>query len=52
VELELLRALVRAVALAHCHRHHEAVALDPGDWLPWSYEATLADLRSGAPPPP
>ena len=32
-------------------RHHETVALDPGDWLPWNYEATLADLHSGAPPP-
>ncbi|MGA8054597.1 MAG: IS66 family transposase [Burkholderiales bacterium] len=37
--------------LVALQRHHETVALDPGDWLPWNYEATLADLHSGAPPP-
>lgn len=37
--------------LVALQRHHQAVALDPSDWLPWIYEATLADLRSRAPPP-
>lgn len=37
--------------LVALQRHHQAVALDPSDWLPWTYEATLADLRSGVPPP-
>ena len=37
--------------LVALQRHHEAVALDPSEWLPWTYEATLAEMRSGAPPP-
>ena len=36
--------------LVALQRHHQAVALDPSDWLPWTYEATLTDLRSQAGP--
>jgi transposase len=32
-------------------RHPQAVALDPAEWLPWNYAATLAELHSGAAPP-
>ena len=34
--------------LVALQRHHEHVALDPSDWLPWTYEATLTNLH----PPP
>ncbi len=30
--------------------HHQAVALDPSEWLPWTYEATLAELQARASP--
>ena len=36
--------------LVALQRHHPAVALDPSEWLPWTYEATLADLRTRASP--
>jgi transposase len=36
--------------LVALQRHHQDVALDPGDWLPWHYEATLAELRARASP--
>jgi transposase len=36
--------------LVALQRHYEAVALDPSEWLPWTYEATLADLRARASP--
>lgn len=32
-------------------RHADTVAKSPSDWLPWNYEATLAQLTSGAGPP-
>ena len=28
--------------------HHEQVAATPGDWLPWNYEQTLAELQAAA----
>ena len=36
--------------LVALQRHHQDVALDPGDWLPWHYAATLAELRARASP--
>ena len=36
--------------LVALQRHHPAVALDPSEWLPWTYEATLAELRARASP--
>ena len=34
--------------LVALQRHHQAVALDPSEWLPWNYEATLAELQARA----
>ncbi len=36
--------------LVALQRHHQEVALDPSDWLPWNYEATLAELQARASP--
>jgi transposase len=36
--------------LVALQRHHQDVARDPGAWLPWTYEATLRDLRARASP--
>jgi transposase len=36
--------------LVALQRHHQDVVLDPGEWLPWTYEATLTDLRARASP--
>ena len=36
--------------LVALQRHHQAVALDPSEWLPWNYEATLAELETPAAP--
>jgi hypothetical protein len=36
--------------LVALQRHHQDVALDPSEWLPWTYEATLTDLRARASP--
>ena len=36
--------------LVALQRHPQAVALDPSAWLPWTYEATLADLGARASP--
>ena len=36
--------------LVALQRHHEAVALDPSEWLPWTYAATLAELETPAAP--
>jgi hypothetical protein len=36
--------------LVALQRHHEDVALDPSEWLPWTYEATLTELRARASP--
>ena len=32
-------------------RHHEAVAEAPADWMPWSYQASLARRAPGPAPP-
>jgi hypothetical protein len=37
--------------LVALQRHHQAVALDPSEWLPWTYEATLVELQARASPP-
>ncbi len=37
--------------LVALQRHHQDVALDPSEWLPWNYEATLTELRARASPP-
>ena len=37
--------------LVALQRHHQAVALDPSEWLPWNYETTLAELQARAGPP-
>jgi len=36
--------------LVALQRHHQDVALDPSDWLPWNYEATLTELLARAGP--
>ena len=36
--------------LVAVQRHHEAVTLDPSEWLPWNYEATLLELEGRAGP--
>ncbi len=36
--------------LVDLQRHHQDVALDPSDWMPWNYEATLTELRARAGP--
>jgi transposase len=36
--------------LVALQRHPEEVARDPGKWLPWTYEATLTELRARASP--
>jgi hypothetical protein len=36
--------------LVALQRHHQDVALDPSEWLPWNYEATLTALRARASP--
>jgi hypothetical protein len=36
--------------LVALQRHHEAVALDPSEWVPWNYESTLAELQARASP--
>ena len=36
--------------LVALQRHHQEVARDPRAWLPWTYEATLADLQARASP--
>jgi transposase len=46
-ELNSIAAFEYLVAL---QRHPQDVALDPSEWLPWTYEATLTDLRARASP--
>ena len=36
--------------LVALQRRHQEVARNPGAWLPWTYEATLTDLRARASP--
>ena len=36
--------------LVALQRHQQDVALDPSEWLPWNYEATLTELRARASP--
>jgi transposase len=36
--------------LVALQRHHQEVARDPSAWLPWTYEATLTELRARASP--
>jgi transposase len=36
--------------LVALQRHHEHVAENPGDWMPWNYSATMAELAGGLPP--
>jgi transposase len=36
--------------LVALQRHHQEVALDPSEWLPWNYEATLTELQARASP--
>jgi transposase len=38
--------------LVALQRYHQAVALDPREWLPWTYAATLTGLRARAGPSP
>jgi hypothetical protein len=38
--------------LVALQRHPQAVALDPSEWLPWTYEVTLAEPRARASPSP
>ena len=37
--------------LVALQQHPQAVELDPSEWLPWNYEATLVELRGRAGPP-
>jgi transposase len=45
-----LNAIASFEYLVALQRHHEEVARDPRAWLPWTYEATLAELRTRASP--
>jgi hypothetical protein len=36
--------------LVALQRHPQHVALDPSEWLPWTYDATLTELRARASP--
>ncbi len=36
--------------LVALQRHHAEVALDPSEWLPRDYEATLTELQARASP--
>lgn len=36
--------------LVALQRHHQAVALDPSEWLPWNYETTLTEFQARAGP--
>jgi transposase len=46
-ELNRVGAFDYLVAL---QRHHEDVAAEPGEWMPWNYHAALARLAESAPP--
>ena len=35
--------------LNQLQRHHERVAANPGDWMPWNYQQQLARAESGSP---
>jgi len=35
--------------LTELQRHHFEAAANPGDWLPWTYEDTMQNLRSSQP---
>jgi hypothetical protein len=48
-ELHGIAAFPYLVAL---QRHHEAVARDPGAWLPWNYQEALACLAAPTVSPP
>ena len=48
-ELNGIAAFPYLVAL---QRHHEAVARDPGAWLPWNYQEALAGLAAPTVSPP
>jgi hypothetical protein len=37
--------------LVALQRHADAVSRNPGQWMPWNYQETLARLTSGADPP-
>jgi len=47
-EMEKIDPFQYLVAL---QRHAEETVLNPGDWMPWNYAATLAGLASGSGPP-
>jgi transposase len=36
--------------LVALQRHHQDAALNPSEWLPWNYQATLSHLRARASP--
>jgi hypothetical protein len=38
--------------LVELQRHHEEVAANPADWMPWNYRDTLASLAKDPDPPP
>ncbi len=38
--------------LVTLQRHHERLADNPGDWMPWTYKDTLARLAKDPVPPP
>ena len=37
--------------LVALQRHHDQVSRNPGRWMPWSYQETLAHLTAGPDPP-
>jgi transposase len=37
--------------LVALQRHADAVAANPADWMPWNYQAALANLNPGSGPP-
>ena len=38
--------------LVALQRHHAALAANPAAWMPWNYQATLAERRPAGPDPP
>ena len=37
--------------LVALQRHAAAIAANPADWMPWNYQATLAQRRASPDPP-
>ncbi len=54
IHLTILMTTIRAGVnhqeyLEHVLRHHQAVAANPGAWLPWNYKKTLSEMPPAEP---